>query len=503
MHPRKNRTGDKDKMMNVKRTASAGVAVAFMMLLGIFAVPVNASAGPITITDQLETEDGGTTILGGGDHFFVKFGTDASFGIVWGNETNPNDIYFVAIKARYLGMAQVYDRDGKLVEANHSIKVYTMYAVKLDSLLEYSDVNGNGLLQYQRLYDMNSNFTGDYRGYEPMYKMVDMKTSWTQSEIDYDETDDSKVWSFGLTALDLPYIPLDNYSGVSGDDKLNNLTLTFHLEANMVQVDNASLPQWRITVTKGPLGTMWFNGAEKLNDMQVTGKVIKYDAKWDQYIEGWDFDADNTLNPSLLMEFGAIVGNWMSPTRAAWMEMNVVRTMNEYGVAVCNEGESTELRINETTVTQTQTRALIQNRLSFSGEWSKIGAMHWVSDVEVDGVQEQLHAQIMAGVPVWAVGPNGAVFAGFAVLGGLAFPGGGLIVHDPTFESEALVDVSTTDGPTIPIFLLVLAGVVAIAVIIAAAVLLTGKKPGQKVQQSYEKNLSSQPGEWAKYYNKK
>jgi len=95
------------------------------------------------------------------------------------------------------------------------------------------------------------------------------------------------------------------------------------------------------------------------------------------------------------------------------------------------------------------------------------------------------------------------VFAGFAVLGGLAFPGGGLIVHDPTFESEAMVDVTTTDGPTIPIFLLVLAGVAAIVVIIAAAVLLTGKKPGQKVQQSYEKNLSSQPGEWAKYYNKK
>jgi len=35
------------------------------------------------------------------------------------------------------------------------------------------------------------------------------------------------------------------------------------------------------------------------------------------------------------------------------------------------------------------------------------------------------------------------------------------------------------------------------------AVVLSGKKPGQKVQQNYERTNSSQPGEWAKYYNKK
>ncbi|MBN1677857.1 MAG: hypothetical protein JW880_04890, partial [Candidatus Thermoplasmatota archaeon] len=140
----------------------------------------------------------------------------------------------------------------------------------------------------------------------------------------------------------------------------------------------------------------------------------------------------------------------------------------------------------------------------FGGEWSKIGALHWVTDVEVDGVQEQLHAQIVAGTPMWAVGPNGAVFAGFAVLGGMAFPGGGLIIHDPTFSSEALVDVSTESEPRIPVFLIMIAAGVAIVIVAAVvAVMLSGKKPGQKVQQSYERSTSSQPGEWAKYYNKK
>lgn len=477
--------------------------VVAMMLLGIFAVPSMASAGPAVLTDQLETETGGTDILGGGDHFFVKFGTDAAFGVVWGNETNKNNVYFVAIKARYLGIAQVQDREGNVVEADHPIKVYTMYAVKLDSLVEFSDVNDNGVLQYLRTYALG-NFTGDYIGYEPIYKKVDLKTAWTQSEVQFTETDDTRKWSFDLTATDLPYVPLDDYSDVAGDGKLNTMKLTFNMEAYMVQMNNVTLPQYRITVTKGPLGAMWYNGCERIEDFQVTGKVVKYDMKWDQTIEGWDFDADNTVNPSILLEFGAIVGNWMSPVRAAWMEMHVVRAMNEYGIMTANEGTTTELRVNETTGILSQVRTLTQNRLIFEGEWSKIGAMHWVTDAEVDGIQEQLHVQLMAGTPVYAMGPNRAVFAGFAVLGGMAFPGGGLIYHDPTFESEALVDVSTDTEPTIPVFLLMVAAAVAIVIVAAvAAVLLSGKKPGQKVQQSYERTGSSQPGEWSKYYNKK
>jgi hypothetical protein len=492
-------------MSNANRTASAGVAVVAMMLMGIFAIPSTASAGPAVLTDQLETETGGTDILGGGDHFFVKFGTDAAFGVVWGNETNENNVYFVAIKARYLGVAQVYDRDGDLVEADHPIKVYTMYAVKLDSLVEFSDVDGNGVLAYQRLFALG-NFTGVYSGDEPIYKKADLKTSWTQSEVVYAETDYSKNWTFDLTATDLPYVPLKDYSGAVGDDMLNTMKLSFHLEANMVQMNNETLPQYRITVTKGPLGTMAFYGTEKIEDFQVAGKVIKYDMKWDQQIEGWDFDADNTVNKTLLLEFGAIVGNWMSPVRAAWMEMNMVRTMNENGAMTANEGTSTELRVNESlgVLEPQQVRTLTQNRLAFDGEWSKIGAMHWVTDVEVDGVQEQLHAQVMAGVPIVAVGPNKAVFAGFAVLGGMAFPGGGLINHDPTFESEALVDVSTDTQPGISVLVLMAAAVIAIVVVVAVvAVLMSGKKPGQKVQQNYEKTISSQPGEWSKYYNKK
>lgn len=45
-----------------------------------------------------------------------------------------------------------------------------------------------------------------------------------------------------------------------------------------------------------------------------------------------------------------------------------------------------------------------------------------------------------------------------------------------------------------------------IMTIVTIAVVLLGlmeKKPGRKFQQNYERAMNSQPGEWAKYYEKK
>src|SRR6266704_723030 len=118
------------------------------------AVLVTPSARAATlINDQLVQETGPTTALGGGDHVFVRFGTDASFGVVYGTAASPNNIYIVAIKARYLGVAQVVDQQSRPVTENRPIKIYTLYAVKLDSLVEFKDSNGNGIANYARVYN--------------------------------------------------------------------------------------------------------------------------------------------------------------------------------------------------------------------------------------------------------------------------------------------------------------------------------------------------------------
>jgi len=498
-------------MIGARGLTSAGAIFGvLLMLLGVFAIPASASAADENVTDKLLTESGPTEILGGGDHFFVKFGTDAAFGVVWGTQETPNNVYFVAIKARYLGVAQVYDSEGNLVKANQTVKVATLYAVKLEDMLEFNDSEQgltNGTFLGVRVYE-NGNFTGDYIHLEELYKRVDLKTAWTATSVVEDITEDTRSWTFDLTATDLPYIAEDNYTGPAGDNKLNELTLTFHLEAKMVQVDDASIPQWRVTVSKGMMGNMWwFTGIEPMEPKVVSGNIVTYHVKWDQKITGWDIDSANA-NPTLLMEFSAIVGNYIPPALATAMHMgtltfmNMMKNMNEEGYATCRDSTG-DVKLDQNAGTYATPKRLTTPTLTFGGDNTRIGKFEWVSNVTVDGVNvvNGVHSQLFGGVPIWAIGQNGAVFAGFAVLGGMSFPFGSVVDHDPTFSSDALV---LSEGKTIPVGLFGLAAIVtAIIAIVVVVLVMMERKPGQKAQQSYERKTTSQQTDWSKYYQKK
>ena len=473
-----------------------------MLVLGALTLSAPASADT-TLTDQLEQEGGSTSILGGGDHFFVRFGEDAAFGIVWGNDEIENNVYLVAVKARYLGLAQVYDADGEVLQEDYTIKVYTMYAVKLDSIVEFDDVDDDEILQFQRTYnEAESEFT-TYNGPEFTPKKVDLTTSWNMTDVE-SKDGDVRSWTFSLTARNLTYTMVDdNATEDVGDNVLNSLTLTFNLEAAAARVDNASLPQWRITVTTGPLGAMTSLYPEQLDDLQVAGDVVQYDVKWDQEIEGWDFDPDNG-NPMLLMEMHNIVGNWMPQVMMKWMDIRMLSHMNAIGVM---SGESTdgELQVNETTGELPTVKKLTATRLTFGSDWTEIGVLTWVDEAVVDGEPVEVKAQVMAGHRVLAVGEGATKFEGYVTLTGLTFPGGGLIVHDPTFSADALINIEVEGEVRIPAMLAL--GIAAMIVIIAFAVVVMTRigreRPKQGMKNGYEKSLTSQPGEWEKYYNKK
>lgn len=235
----------------------------------------------------------------------------------------------------------------------------------------------------------------------------------------------------------------------------------------------------------------------------MSGTLIDYNVKWSETIAGWDFDANNS-NRRLLTTFDAIVGNYIKPVAAmTWMQMSLVQHMNEEGMCSAQDGDGT-MNLNDTTGTTTP-QPLGTPSLTFGGENSRIGSMRWVSNATVDGVQGQVYAQIMGGVPMDMMGMSGTMFKGFAVLGGLSFPGGAMIVHDPTFSSDALVDIGTATTTKLPGAFFGIALIVA-AIVIVAVVLLVAmetKKPKQRAPQSYERTMSSQPGEWMKYYQKK
>jgi len=94
------------------RTAAGGALVAALLFAGLaWANPAGAQR---LVNERLVEDIRPSDLLGGGDKVFVRFGADAAFGVLWGNATNPNHVYMVALKARYLGVAQVVDESGRV-----------------------------------------------------------------------------------------------------------------------------------------------------------------------------------------------------------------------------------------------------------------------------------------------------------------------------------------------------------------------------------------------------
>ena len=86
---------------------STSILTVLMMLITAFAVP-SATASPISVSQnsKITTEVGPTTDLGGGDHFYVKFGSDAAFGILWGTNSNSQQYLLRVLHFQISGLSQ-------------------------------------------------------------------------------------------------------------------------------------------------------------------------------------------------------------------------------------------------------------------------------------------------------------------------------------------------------------------------------------------------------------
>jgi hypothetical protein len=503
----------KFNLMYRKLTAVSAILLIAVMMISM--VPPSTSAATVANDTKMTTDSGPTDILGGGNHFFVRFGSDAAFGIVWGTQSNPNDIYVVSIVARYLGEAQVYNRQDQLVQANHTIKVYTMYAVKLDNLIEYNDSNQDGMLQYHRAFDRAADAMGDISNHsEAMYKMVNLATAWNSTAVVNTTTANSTIFSFSLTATNQTYEYLSAKADQNvGDNVLNQLNLTFRLTATTTHTDNATIPQYRLTVASGPFGNRMLYNIQSMDPKYVSEDVVSYNAKWNKTIQGWDMDPNNT-NPAILLEFESLVGNYIPLTAASVLEareyQKIIDDLGEDGTARVQTPAGT-MDLNNSSGDMNGPMDLTTPRMTFGGDKTRIGTFEWVTNVTVDGKAAQAHSQVIAGYPTMVRGWNGEIFTGFVIVGGISYPGGSLIVQDPSVSSQATLNIGAISGAggspsgdiaSHPLLLgLMVVAVLVVIGLVLAAVLIRKRQPKQP-QQNYEMPGPTQ-SDWSKYYEKK
>jgi hypothetical protein len=490
--------------------ASVSIALVLIMLLTSFALPaVNASPTTASENAKITTETGITTDLGGGNHFYVKFGSDAAFGILWGTQQDPNNIYFVSYISRNLGYLNVDEPNGTVL-AQKPLKIFTLNAVKLDHLIEYNDSNGNGILSYN---PQMGNTIGDILGMgrEQIYKGVDLNTAWTASNWQNGTDGNGNLtWSFTLTATNLTYsVPLRYSADNRGDGVLNSIALTFHLTASTDFVSNISVPQYNVSMTREPMGDK-FNDLQNDGDLTFSGNVTSYHVKWDKNIAGWDADPRDK-NANLMAEYGILVENYIPPAVTGLMALSECQRM----VAATGDNGTMTADANQLDGASSLSNAfsLRTPRLTFGGEQTKIGTFEWVQNVTVDGRTENATSQVTAVMP-FNERFRGNDFYGFAAMVGISYPNGKNIVQDPDISSQAVTDLAlASSGPadngnagtsstprSLPMGLILIASIAIIAVVLAT-VIIRRRRPKQP-QQNYE--MPNQPqGDWGKYYEKK
>lgn len=426
-------------------------------------------------------------VLGGGNFIGVNNeDNDAMIGVLYGTEENPNNIYVVSIFTRYLGTADIYDEDGNLIWENKPIPVRTLYAQRFDTIYEYNDRDENGIWDSRRI---NLNDDEENQTREPVYKKVPLRTAWTPSEVNKTTNDNGSVeWSLKLTAEDLRYrSPIFNIP-VDRQNKLEKVELTFHLNARREDVTRNNVPVFNVDVSGGE-GDWHVDESEYLETRSYNGTSVKANAKFDHLIEGWDFVGRNT-EPSLLMSTEIIYMNALSPAMSEHLVDLVTNGIGngtaEYetdeGEEIVEEEDLEEDDSEEPVISTENNEApqlVRKNRIGFSDNWQRVGWFRWVSNVTVDGVDDEMFFQVYYGRHFQGMSVSGSLYSGMGIIGGFSYPGGSSIYHDPSISVDAfdIEDQSSKgDGehedPAIRIGIVMLAA--GAVIIVIGIVALTG-----------------------------
>ena len=421
----------------------AALLVALLFLVGSWGTVASGEEGDDDMYKNtfIEKESGTTDYFGGGNFVAIKFGTDAWFSVIYGSEDNPNSIVITSIAARYLGAAEVYNGEGEQLYQQIPIKMYSTFAMKFYSLIEFNDTDDDGLFDYQRKGDGLEKKDFIKANRETIYKAVDLKTAWERSEVKATSNDTSRSWSFTLTAENLSYHVIGD--DASDEGILDKLVFRVQLTASLKNV-SAEIPYYRIELKKGDGEVEKSVTKEKKS---YTGKTIIYDAKMDHDIQGWDFDYDNE-NPGLYLETFSYVGVRVPMGALKWMNYQMTKEKLQKGNLSAEleyEGESQKEKMNEenaeTGHSDKKPKKLKHPRINIDSPWGKTERQTWVKNVTVtnDGneTEDEMFFQVKGHKNIQASGIKpGVEHKGFIIAGGFSYPAGERIYHDPGVGSD-------------------------------------------------------------------
>ena len=445
------------------------VTLVALALLGVplaIATTAAASTNPASTSSTTPVFVGPTPTnrLGGGDWVGVTAG-DTNFGVLYGTAANPNNVIIFAEYSRFLGGANVVNQQGQQL-AVRGIPVRTVMGESLDRFIEFRTVNasaGFGLFS-----DSGQPLSTTVN--QPV-KALNLHTgAWNLTNASYARIGSTFYVNFTISATDLPYTWVNPFvpgANASASGVLDQVAFTFHLTVYTVD-KTLRVPWYTVTVTDTTpreITNVSFDGYHT-----VSGPAVQMAAKYDHFIEGWDFLGNTS---KLALQTRLIFGNYVPDRTVDFVHQ-------AYDQERAEDGANATILDNETAADAPSTPQLYTwGQITFADSFSRVGSFRWTSNVTVDGVQESMLFQVQGGSRV--VLSNGeSVFYGFMVRGAFIYPAGRTIVHDPSMSAESFAPSVSTGFNLTPLgILLIQVAVVGVAIIPALYLRSRARRPKQ------------------------
>ena len=397
----------------------------------------------------------------------TKNGALSWFGVVYGTEEDPNGILILCAYIRFLGAAEVYEANGNFL-GRYPIPIITIFGQKLSLMFEYKDdgrfttpIPGtwedhpeyadNGVFDFVKRED-NPGLWAVSDQHESVTKAINLNRAWTRSavtETGNPEDPATKSWDFSLTAEDVEY-GIENEKGemvlTDPENTLEKIEFTFHVTANVDEVNITGVPWYEVTVDSGNHKSVIDSKIVETKD--YVGHSVTADFKFDHLIEGWDYSGGDGL---VLINHG-FFANGIPEKVADWLGEQFMYKVKGGGEAVYEAFDpSQEDAIKGVVSNGTQEedangdgivdpKIVTKDTITFKDNWQDIGELSWVSDAEIDGEEGEVKYQVHGGQRFnEEFEKKDGEIRGFIIQGGYIYPAGSNIYHDPSLVATALL----------------------------------------------------------------
>jgi hypothetical protein len=474
------------------RPLSAGIpaAVVACLLLMTGIAGVASAETEASALDGISLEQGIAEDFDGGEFVAINLSdgtTPAWFGVVYGTEESPAPVTLVGIYVRYLGGAEIRDQNGGMMIPQVPIPVVTVFAQSLVALFEFNDTGyplfgerigaNNGVFDFLGCRSLQS---FNPVSFEPVYKMLDLRTAWELSDIQEieDAANGSKRFDFSLSAENLNYSkiwddqPAENpdgsRAGTEADGVVENVEFRFHVEAQAQDI-TADVPWYRVTIDDGNN----IIASEEVEPRTYSGTFVSASFKYDHIIDGWDYTAESETS-KLMLENLIFFGTYIPGIVQDWIDAQFINDVDGGTGVVEYETEEGQMTAETTDDLPEESTILTDNKIVFRDNWERCGLLKWISNVTVDGQERDMYYQIHAGTADEFRGDDNGRVKAIAILGGYIYPAGENIYHDPVFEASSLM---LNIGPDFqPLIILIVVGAVIACVLPVGTVMVLRRK---------------------------